>query len=451
MKKVLFTILTICIITSAAYAAEVDTIRVAVIDSGIAAGVIGYDRVTPGQNYILPERGTEDLLGHGTAVASVIVGSEVARLDGLCPEAMLVPLVYATKLENGLQVQGKADVVAQAIYDAIDIYGCKIINISSGSLNGSHRLQQAVAYAEKKDVLVVSCAGNNQRSNPGAVYYPGGYDSVVCVGAANSDGSIAAFSQQNDAVDLLALGTDLRLATIKGTHIRGEGTSFATAIVTGAAARIWTENPDLSLTELRMRLTSATRLVGDWRVLDLEAVTSGEKLPVFTDVAADSFCYEPVLWALEKGVTQGVTMNTFAPRQTCSQAHILTFLWRAVGKPAGGSGSVFTNSAVREDQYFYDAFCWAWEEGLITDPAIDPNSPCSRSDVVTYLWKLVGSPAGSGAAFSDVSANADYAQAVSWAVEQGVTNGVTATQFQPKAACNRGQIVTFLYRYFCLQ
>ena len=357
-------------------------------------------------------------------------------------------MVYSSKDDAGKPVRGDTATVAQAIYDAIDAYDCDIINISSGSAAGSYRLQQAIEYAEAKGVLVVSCAGNNQDTDPGAIYYPGGYDSVVCVGAANSDGTIASFSQQNDKVDLLALGTDLRLASYKGSRIRGEGTSYATAIVTGAAARIWTENPELTLTELRMRLTASTRLVGDWRVIDLEAVTSGEKLPAFTDVAADSFCYEPVLWAMEHGVTQGVTKTAFAPRQTCSQAHILTFLWRALGEPQKAAGDVFTHPAVREDGYFYEAFRWAWASGLITDPGINPHAPCSRSDVVTYLWKLAGSPGSGGAAFADVSADADYAQAVSWAVSKGITQGVTATQFQPSAACNRGQIVTFLYRAY---
>jgi hypothetical protein len=151
---------------------------------------------------------------------------------------------------------------------------------------------------------------------------------------------------------------------------------------------------------------------------------------------------------VETGVTQGVTKSAFSPRQTCSQAHILTFLWRALGEPLGGSGSAFTHSAVRGDQYFYEAFCWALKAGLITDPGIDPHAPCSRSDVVTYLWKLAGSPESGGTAFADVSADAGYAQAVSWAVSEGITQGVTATQFQPSAACNRGQIVTFLYRAY---
>lgn len=448
MKRWLLTILIVLMLVPTSYAAGEDGVRVAIIDTGISTVAVDPARIDSGINYIRPQDDLEDKLGHGTAVSAIIVGSEAARIEGICPTATLVPMVFATKDEDGKQVRGDTAMVAQAIYDAIDIYHCDIINISSGSTGGSQRLKEAVEYAEKKGVLVISCAGNDQEDHPGAVCYPGGYDSVICVGAANSDGSIAAFSQQNDTVDLLALGTDLRLASVKGTRIRGEGTSFATAIVTGAAARIWTENPELTASEVRMRLRGATRLVGDWRVLDLEAVTRGEKLSAFADVTVDSFCYDAVLWAMEKGVTQGVTKTAFAPRQTCSQAHILTFLWRALGEPLGGSGSAFANAAVREGQYFYDAFCWAWRAGLITDPAIDPHTPCSRSDVVTYLWKLAGSPKSSSAAFADVLADADYAQAVSWAVSQGITQGVTTTQFLPTAACNRGQIVTFLYRAY---
>jgi len=108
--------------------------------------------------------------------------------------------------------------------------------------------------------------------------------------------------------------------------------------------------------------------------------------------------------------------------------------------------SPYSNAAVKSDQYFYKAFVWAWEKGLIGNTAHDPNAPCSRSDVVTYLWKLDGSPKTGSSNFTDVPASAPYAQAVAWAVQHGVTNGTSATTFSPDAICTRGQIVTFLWR-----
>lgn len=272
MKKIFILLISLLLILPAHDA--VPEVRIAIIDTGISPAAIRADRMETGINYIRPQDDTADLLSHGTAVAAIIVGSEPARIEGICPTAKLIPMVYATKDENGKQVRGDTAMVAQAIYDAIDVYHCDIINISSGSAAGSQRLEEAVEYAEKKGVLVVSCAGNGQNKNPGAISYPGGYDSVICVGACSSDGTIASFSQQNDTVDLLALGTDLRLASMKGTRIRGEGTSFATAIVTGAAAQLWTEHPDWSMAQVRDALLKSHRMVDGWAVFDLETALS---------------------------------------------------------------------------------------------------------------------------------------------------------------------------------
>ena len=168
---------------------------------------------------------------------------------------------------------------------------------------------------------------------------------------------------------------------------------------------------------------------------------------VFEDVKASDYFYTPVQWAVNEGITNGTSATKFSPNMTCSQAHILTFLWRAVDSPKPVIANPYSNPAVRNDQYFYEPFLWAWEKGLISSTALDPNAPCSRSDVVTYLWKLEGSPKTGSANFADVPSTAPYAQAVAWAVEQGITNGMSATTFGPDLTCTRGQIVTFLWRY----
>ncbi len=159
----------------------------------------------------------------------------------------------------------------------------------------------------------------------------------------------------------------------------------------------------------------------------------------FSDVKADAFYAKPVAWAVEKGVTAGTSATTFSPDATCTQGQILTFLWRAKGepKPAG---------TVSGTQYYATAAQWAKEQGLTDN--FSAEADCTRSMVVTYLWKLAGSPKTGTSNFSDVSANAPYAQAVAWAVGQGVTSGTSATTFSPDTICSRGQIVTFLYRAF---
>ena len=149
-KRIILITLFLFLLTPSALAAEGQGVRVAIIDTGISTAAISPDQIDRGINYIRPQDDTEDKLGHGTAVSAIIVGSEPARIEGICPSATLIPMVYATKDEDGKQVRGDTGMVAQAIYDAIDVYDCDIINISSGSQAGSYRLQQAVEYAEEK-------------------------------------------------------------------------------------------------------------------------------------------------------------------------------------------------------------------------------------------------------------------------------------------------------------
>lgn len=160
----------------------------------------------------------------------------------------------------------------------------------------------------------------------------------------------------------------------------------------------------------------------------------------FSDVAAGAYYADAVKWAVEKGITTGTTATTFSPNSTCTTAQILTFLWRANGSPAPTGN----NAAVPAGQYYTDAANWALEKGLTDNFSAD--TPATRAATVTYLWKLAGKPAAEAAAFTDVDAGAEYAQAVAWAVKEGITAGTSATTFAPGNTCTRGQIVTFLHR-----
>ncbi len=164
----------------------------------------------------------------------------------------------------------------------------------------------------------------------------------------------------------------------------------------------------------------------------------------FTDVASTAYYVEPVSWAIDKNVTNGTSATTFSPEATCTTAQILTFLWRAMGSPAPTTANPFTD--VPSTQYYANAAIWAYEKGMLRSTTLNPDSPCLRSEVVRYLWILDGRPAASTSQFNDVPPSADYAQAVAWAVSKGVTTGQSATAFAPKATCKRGEIVTFLWR-----
>lgn len=184
------------------------------------------------------------------------------------------------------------------------------------------------------------------------------------------------------------------------------------------------------------------------KVMDLSP-SSGTASPAspsaaFTDVADNAYYAAPVAWAVEKGITTGTTATTFSPNNTCTTAQILTFLWRAKGQIEPTIANPFTD--VAESAYYYKAALWAYENGMVSGTAFGGGTPCTRSATVTYLWKLAGSPEAAPSAFTDVAGGAEYAPAVAWAVEKGVTGGTTATTFSPDNTCTRGQIVTFLYR-----
>ena len=164
----------------------------------------------------------------------------------------------------------------------------------------------------------------------------------------------------------------------------------------------------------------------------------------FGDVPSGAYFADAVNWAVKQKITSGTTDRTFSPYQTCTTAQILTFLWRAAGSPEPAGENPFAD--VDESAYYHKAALWAAEQGLISGTRFQGGSPCTRAQTVTYLWKLAGSPAADGAAFTDVPAGTDQAQAAAWALSKGVTNGTTASTFAPDKTCTRAQIVTFLYR-----
>ena len=168
----------------------------------------------------------------------------------------------------------------------------------------------------------------------------------------------------------------------------------------------------------------------------------------FRDVAQNAYYYDAVQWAVEKGITEGTSATTFSPDASCTRAQMVTFLWRAAGSPAPKrTTNPFRD--VRSTDYYYDAVLWAVENGITSGTGADtfaPNATVTRGQTVTFLYRAAGSPAVSGGSFSDVAADAYYANAVAWASQHNITSGVGNGNFAPNADCTRAQIVTLLYR-----
>ena len=198
------------------------------------------------------------------------------------------------------------------------------------------------------------------------------------------------------------------------------------------------------------------RSIGAVRSYTFENISASHTIEVqfrvrssFVDVPSGSYYEDAVDWAVANGITTGTDAAHFSPDGICTRAQAVTFLWRAAGRPAPESRTMpFTD--VPADSYYYDAVLWAVENGITkgtSSTTFSPNDTCTRAQIVTFLWRSEQSPAaGSSNPFTDISADAYYADAVLWAVKEAITTGTTRTTFSPDAECTRAQIVTFLWR-----
>ncbi len=198
---------------------------------------------------------------------------------------------------------------------------------------------------------------------------------------------------------------------------------------------------DAALTQpiTSLTLEADTTVYAGWRIRN-----------PFVDVAEKDYFYDAVLWGVENGVVMGMDEMHFEPETVCTRAQALTFLWRANGMP---QPKTTTNPFVDVDAsaYYYDAVLWGVENGIVKgmdETHFEPDTACSRAQALTFLWRAKGMPQASGTTFADVPANAYYAQAVAWGVENGIVKGMDETHFEPDTLCQRAHAVTFLWRAY---
>lgn len=169
----------------------------------------------------------------------------------------------------------------------------------------------------------------------------------------------------------------------------------------------------------------------------------------FSDVSPTDYYYEPIRWAVNRGIAEGVSQTRFGVNEPCSRGQIVTYLWRAAGSPSPRStGNPFVD--VLPGSQYYQAVLWAFEHGITSGTGANTFSPgmtVSRAQAMTYLYRSAGLVSSNySVSFSDVSSDAYYAPAVRWALSRGITSGTSANTFSPDAPCTRAQIITFLYR-----
>jgi hypothetical protein len=424
--------------------------------------------------------------------------------------AMLVDssdnVLYYGRLKNIDKDADAEGTVTVAIPSGLAV-GTYTLKVFSEQCNGDYKTDYASAFQTVVKItptLTLSANSGTVYSNAGTTSFTYTYDGDGTVSAVSSDEKVAAVSVDTENKTITATILKAGKATI--TVSAAEGTNYTAAeeqkydlmvkqyvvpsydddeptySITVNEAEHGTVTSNRRYAERGDRVTLTVTPDKGWTLetltvtdqngkeIDLDIVESGEKytfkmpsmkvtvtatfmedntmLNYFVDVNAQDYFYDAVLWAAENGVTYGVDDSHFAPNEPCTRAQIVTFLWRAAGSPEPKSLNSFTDVAA--DSYYAKAVAWAVEKGITYgtgDGKFSPNATCTRAQAVTFLYRAAGSPAVNGyAEFDDVMTDAYYARAVAWATEQGVTEGVGSHRFAPDNTCTRGQIVTFLWR-----
>lgn len=229
-------------------------IRIGIIDTGVLRihDAFNEEQFAEGKNFVFPEQGTEDKIGHGTRIASLILGvkTQDGNISGTAPKATVVPLVYQSRYPSGVTKNGGVELLEQAIRAAIDDYHCRVLCISSGLCTDEVLLREAVSYAEKKGVVIVAAVGNDNEKNPEEMYYPAAYDTVIGIGALDENDEIAEFSQRH-GVFATVQGGNITALSLDGTLKKFSGTSYANAYTAGIVASLLSEVPDSSPEDIR--------------------------------------------------------------------------------------------------------------------------------------------------------------------------------------------------------
>ncbi len=467
MKKIIIVIsLLMLFLTEAASAASV---RIGVIDTGIKEkrDIIDSNKILSGKNYVLGNSDTDDEVGHGTRVTSLITGTADGEIISPCSEGLIIPLVYYTKLASGAVLNGGIEAICNAIYDAADIYGCRIINISSGITADDERLKKAVDYAEAKGVLIVSACGNSSDD----VYYPAAYDTVIGVGSHNNSFEPTEFSCHGSGLDILMYGEDLKVVSIKNAadYELISGTSYSTALVTAHAAAALERYPRLTPSQIRYIMKISCDDICDsgydeksgYGVFNpdlfyenLMLFDNGEII-CFYDVRSNDWFYDSVRNAYHQGWMNGTGDGIFDPYGDMTRAMFVAMLYRAEGEPQMNSVSKFEDTA--ENTYYAEAVCWASANGIISgysDTKFAPDQNITREEMAVIMSRYAAYKGINTDIHGDLTVLFTDADAVSgwaeknmiWAVESGLISGKGNNILDPLGNTTRAEAAAVLQR-----
>lgn len=349
---------------------------------------------------------------------------------------------YYDLIQKGVDLEGQEDFISwsSANYSLIDINGdaypelwvdhliyadgCHLATISENGLSCHQMQYSSVRYVEGKNLFLHS--GGIQG------YY---YDKVCSI--------------ENGALTCHARGTiddNENIYTWQGQATTKEAYNASIDAMVDPAKSLLASDSAMSYDEFIQLLFALEAEYGPE-----SPIPTAPEMPNFTDVVPGAYYEEAVNWALVNGVTTGRTSTSFAPDDSCKRSEVVTFLWRSQNKPTPKNSNV-SFSDVSSGEFYTDPIAWAVEKKVTNgmgDGTFGVNLSCTRGQVVTFLWRTAGSPSpnGSQCDFTDVVEGSYYYDAVVWAVENGITNGMGDGTFGVDRSCTRGQIVTFLHRF----
>lgn len=410
-------------------------------------------RVAPGFTAFSDRWGTSDCHGHGTHVAGTAAGTEW----GVAKSARIVPV-------RVLGCDGYGSAIG--VIDGLDWIaanhrgGPAVVNMSLGS-SSYQPINDAVARVVSLGITVVVSAGNENANACSAS--PASTPSAITVGATDINDQRAVFSRWGSnwgpCVDLFAPGVAISSASIAAPDavVASSGTSMASPHVAGVAAVLLGASPSATPAAISTQITdsSVVNAVGDPgagspnRLLHL-APPPAPVCP-FNDLGARSYFADAACWAFAEGITTGAgTDSTFSPSGAVDRAQMVTFLWRAAGKPTAPVRCGFGD--VPATAYYASAVCWAVANGITTGAGnratFKPLDRLDRAQAATFLWRAAGKPVATArCGFGDVPADSYFAYASCWMLHQGITEGRDGgVRFDPAGSMDRAQAVTFLWR-----
>ena len=391
---------------SAAWDADLNGqgITVAIIDSGLNANHEDFvgAKILPGRNLLNNSTDVTDTVGHGTFVTGLLVAQRDngIGISGLVDEAAIVPFkCFSTGNRTNVSY------IVSAIYAAVDTYDCDVINLSLGAERNTQALTDAVRYAEAHNVIIVSAVGNDGGTD---YVYPAADDSVVGVGSVGPTLAGSSFSQHNDSVLVVAPGEailSLDHTTYSG-YSQGKGTSFSAPFVTAMAVMAKTRNPDMTGKEFMALLTSTARDLGPsgydiqygYGLVDVESFVSAllntdtpHLCSNFTDIRSH-WAQPYICFVVEEGLMNGVTATTFSPDTTLTRGMMATILYRMHLENGGEAltGGIPPFSDVEAQSWYADAICWAAQNGIVngmTDTLFMPLENISREQMAAMLYR----------------------------------------------------------------